>query len=805
MPNQLLHVGFAFVAIGNIVLPEAGIAQELDEQSETSTMLGDPGPSQKNEESSAAAIADESAANLIVVTAQRREQALERTPVAVAVVSGEALATRAIVTEADLQTAVPGLTIKASQTANQLNYSLRGQTVDAFSTSRPSVLPYFNEVQVGGAGSTAFYDLGSIQVLKGPQGTLFGRNSTGGAVLFTSAKPTRFFEGYMLGRVGNYDNVYVEGAANLPVVSDSVLLRIAGAFQRRDGFQFNLFSGERFGNVERENIRVSLRLSPNASITNDTVVDYAHAGGNSVSGVAYTGRPASASPPFVPTNILYSPALDLIFGPGAWAAYLAAHPKANPEGFDAEIAAQQGRGPFLVNSDTPNFHRSKLLIASNITTIDINSDMQVKNILGYVRRRQLDAGEFDGTVFGADDNGDIGRGGVLRQFSEELQLLGKTFGKQLEYITGIYYSSERNHDRSLAQILDLLPFIPPTNQQNAGVTKNETIAGYAHGTMDLGEISGLEGLKFIAGARYSSEQIEFRRDSDDVYVLNPNPAFLDAQIETFNSLSWQLGLEYQATSNLLLYGVTRRSNRSGGFNQFAPPLAGFGNEGGGAYRPEVATDIELGAKYRGDIGVPARFNLAFYDMNVKNIQRANYVQILGNLAGLTVNVPEAKITGFELDGSVDPANWLTLGGSLNYTNARFTDNIVQVFGNPPTAFETYPDTPEWSAVGFAQATVPVSTLVRASLRGDVYAQTSTFFSSTGTNLNPGTKLPGYTVANFRVGVEHEKAGLSLALHLKNAFNKVYYVGGIGFSSLFAVNTAVPGEPRTVLMEARWNF
>src|ERR1700692_166254 len=126
----------------------------------------------------------------IVVTAQRREASLERTPVAVEVLTADALDKEAVTTEGDLQLSVPGLTVRTTENATQLNYSIRGQSVDAFTGSPPAVLPYFNEVQTTNNSSTGFYDLDSIQVLKGPQGTLFGRNATGGAVLFTSTKPT---------------------------------------------------------------------------------------------------------------------------------------------------------------------------------------------------------------------------------------------------------------------------------------------------------------------------------------------------------------------------------------------------------------------------------------------------------------------------------------------------------------------------------------------------------------------------------------------------------------------------------------
>ena len=295
----------------------------------------------------------------IVVTAQRRSETMERTPISIAVLGDKALREQAIVSELDLQVALPGVTVKAGQNANQLNYSIRGQTVDSFSSSRPSVLPYFNEVQVGGQASTAFYDLASVQVLKGPQGTLFGRNSTGGAVLFTSAKPEEEFGGHVSGWVGNYNEAKAEGAVNIPLVDDKALLRIAGFYQRRDGYQFNLFNATRFGDVDRKNARVSLTLRPTETISNELVVDYAKSGGNNLSSVAYNTFGIGEGNPFVATPFLYSPLVDTAFGPGAWDAFLAAHPGADPEGWVASVEKQQARGPFTVDVDAPNFHEGE--------------------------------------------------------------------------------------------------------------------------------------------------------------------------------------------------------------------------------------------------------------------------------------------------------------------------------------------------------------------------------------------------------------------------------------------------------------
>lgn len=741
----------------------------------------------------------------IIVTAQRRAQTLERTPVAITAVSAQALQRQAIVATSDLQLAVPGLTVKAGQSSNQLNFSLRGQTVDSFSSSRPSVLPYINEVQVGGSSASAIFDVESVQVLKGPQGTLFGRNSTGGAVLFTTTRPTNEFGGYATVRGGNYSNIQGEGAINVPIVDDHVLLRVAGFFQRRDGFQYNLFTDRRLGKVRRESIRGSLTLK-SGDLKNDLVVDYGHSGGENLSSVVYNVLPLGVGAPFVPNNFIYTPAADSAFGAGFFASFLAAHPGADPQGIIAFAAKQKARGPFVIDVDSPNFHLSKTLFVSNITSVDLGGNTQLRNIIGYVSYRAQDTSEFDGTPFPANTNGPEGRGGLLHQFSEELQLVGKAFGSKLSYVAGVYYARDNDHQRSITVLLDLLPLAPPITQVNDGTTRNETIAGYAQGTLDLSDLVGVEGLGVTAGARYSSEHTSFVHLNDDAYLTNPNPAFVNPLSDTFKKFSWQLGIQEQLNSNLLLYVTSRRSFRSGGFNFFAPPLPGFGNDGGSEYKPETATDVEIGAKYRGQIGtVPLRVNLAAYNMWVDDIQRSNYVSIFGSLAGITVNVPKAEVTGFELDGSMSPVPWLSVGGNLNYTNARFTSNLVSVLGNPAVAFGPYPDTPKWSGAAYAEAFTDLTSRIRGSIRGDLYSQTSFSFSSTGNTLNPGTRVPGYTLANFRVGIEDSRSGWSLAGLVKNAFDRTYYVGGIGFASLLALNTVIPGEPRTWMIEAGIKF
>ncbi len=751
----------------------------------------------------------------IVVTAQRRVETLSRTPVSVQVLSSDALERRAITTDSDLQTAIPGLTVRAGQTSNTLNYSIRGQTVDINSNSRSSVLPYVNEVQVGGgaskggASASSLYDLSSVQVLKGPQGTLFGRNSTGGAVLFETRKPSDQLEGYVSGWIGNYDERKLEGALNLPLVADVLAVRAAGFYQERDGYQVNLLDDTRLGNVDRQSGRLSISFTPSSNFTNETMIQYTRARGNNMSIVAVDTFPAESGMGFIPGSFLYSPLLDTAFGPGSWDAFLAANPNLNPGGLEAAIADQLTRDLLHVRLDSPNYHRSDDWVITNLSELEIGANTRLRLILGYGHSKYGNAAEYDGTEFPLDNLAPEGVRGTLEQFSVEPQIQGEAFGGALKYVTGLFYSKDTEVTRALTAILDLSPVADVILQPNTGSIRSKSYAAYTHGTLDLGGLTGLDGLSITLGGRYTEEKVSNLHFDDDVYILNgppPGATFENPLRDKFEQFSWTAGLQYQATPELLLYVTSRRSFRSGGFNFYAPPLSGFGNDGGAEFKQEKATDIEGGIKYSGRIGsMPAAFNLAGYKMWIKNIQRSNFVSVFGQLAGITVNVPEAQVYGFELDAQISPTTWLDLGGSVVYTHAEFTDNVVSVLQNPAVEFGPYPDTPEWALTGYFNVDAPITTRLTGVLRGDVYHQTSMAYSSTADTLNPGAIIPGYTILNFRAGIEDRDAGWSIAGIVKNATDKKYAVGGVAYKSLLSTNTLVPGAPRTYMLELRYNF
>lgn len=768
----------------------------------------------------------DNAVDEIVVTAQRRDERLSRTPVSVAVVSSETLARAQIISEQDLRTATPGLSVRASTSSNQLNYSLRGQSQDAFSGTRPGVLPYINEVQIGGSGgSTAFYDLQSVQVLKGPQGTLFGRSATGGAVLFTTAKPTDTFGGYVSGIYGNYNAVKAEGAINAPIAGNKLMARVAGFYQSRDGFQRNLFDGGREGDVKRWGLRGSLSADL-GGVKNDVVVDYFNSRSENTIGVLsgllpFTGGGAG-NPPFIPIQFLYSGIATPVARAtgigtvqaftGAPAANVAAfydgyfasaqHPANGIAGF---LSDQTARGPFIVSSDGKNIYNADNIIVTNSTSIEIGSNAQIRNILGYTNLKSQTAFDADGTPYGISSQGP--KNGLLitnartEQFSEELQLSGKTAGGALTYVIGGYFADESTQTLQQSAFFDIL-FGGPT-QNNYFTIKNKTIAGYAQGTYQLND----SGLAVTAGARYTSEKVRklvLPGDSIRAALGDPAPPGLSYdQSRTFNRLSWQIGLQDQVNPNLLLYAVSRRAYKSGGFNGTVAPVVGFAATSGDSYLAEQVTDAEIGAKFKGAIGaVPTRLSIALFHNWITNSQRTAYSLVQNNPASLTVNVPSGRTYGLEFEGQIRPANWLSIGGSFNYTHASYSNGAVLANGSAQS-YDQVPDTPEVSGTIFADVTVPVSGEISVLAHGDVYGQEKSFTTPRSVN-NFGTTIPGYVLTNFRLGLQ-SKSGWSVTANLKNAFNRVYYAGGIPTGEIYQINTLVPGEPRTFTVEARFKF
>ncbi|UNU43723.1 TonB-dependent receptor [Sphingopyxis sp. YF1] len=735
----------------------------------------------------------------IVVTARRREESLALVPVSISAYGAEDLEKRAIRSEADLQLATPGVTVRQNLSQNQLNFSIRGQSVDAFSNSSPGVLPYINEVQVSASTATSFFDLQGIQILKGPQGTLFGRNATGGAVLYQTQKPTDEFEGFVSARVGNLGQAGLQGAVNIPLSSDRVMLRVAGDYNRSDGNVYNAYRDTRTGGSDARSLRVSLTVKPFEGLTNEFVGQYGWFGGTNSDPFLYSanacGLTNNGYTPSSSAGCLYDPSFP------SFAAFLAAHPGVYPDGVKALEAYVRTLGKFTSYNDYPARHRARAGFISNATTLDLGSDLQLKNIVGFTRSRANEQSDLDGTpypIFAALNSpaDSIGQTYRTRQFSNELQLQGTVADGSLDFIIGGYYSFQKDQQDHPLLAFDLSPEIPGTPVTYGWSTVDRSRALFGQATYRFGN-----GLSVTGGLRYTWETFSIAQTPGTIYASAPSERI------KFSKPSWSVGLDYQVSPDLMLYAVTRGSWRTGGFNGFSPPVFATAAGGGNLFLPEKVKDVEVGAKFAGRVGdTPLRMNLALYNQWIDDIQRTAYYILNGNPLSFTANVPKAKVTGVEADINVKPASWLELGGSIAYANARFTSPRVSFFGTS-VDFGPYADAPKWTGTLFAQATAPLpGDAGSLGLRAELYAQTGQYFSNLNDTINPDTRLPGYALGNVRLDWEEPfSAPVTVSAFVKNVGNRGYWVGGVPEGANLGVNIASWGQPRTYGLEMRYRF
>jgi len=202
--------------------------------------------------------------NEIIVTARKREETLQKVPVAVSAFTGEGLRQKNITNIYDIAANVPGLAVRSGAAERgTVDFFIRGQGSTA--NSPPSVITYFGEAPAYTSllgSDIEFYDIGSVQVLKGPQGTLFGRSATGGAVLLGPQRPTNKIEGYVTVRAGSYNMHELNGALNIPLIPDVLKMRFSGSVERRDGFFKNTNGFRDQDDRHREGYRLQLDFTP---------------------------------------------------------------------------------------------------------------------------------------------------------------------------------------------------------------------------------------------------------------------------------------------------------------------------------------------------------------------------------------------------------------------------------------------------------------------------------------------------------------------------------------------------------------
>jgi len=720
----------------------------------------------------------------IIVQARRRDEGLQSVPLAITALSGDALRSQSVVTVQDLGQHIPSLTVSGNLgRRDTVVIGIRGQrnllprlSYDA------AVGVYFAEVPIARPYglNASLYDISSVQVLKGPQGTLFGRNTTGGAMLFEPNRPTDDFGGSVELEYGNYDHRMVTGMFNLPV-SDTLAVRVAGRIAKRDGFTKNILTGKRLDAVDNQSFRASVKFNPTPDIENLLVYDFYHSSTSGQSVYLRALRPGGV--------------VSRLFGPGGTFGDIA-----------SELAAQKERGPHRVALDGVGPSKVRNQGISNRTTITLSDDISLKNVLGWRKVKSQDTTDLDGSPLPISRPFQTAN---IQQLSEELQLQGKALDGALSYIVGGFYFREWGDDITYGTSLNIpIPLGPgaPINtltnpRSSGGYGRSESESLFAQLTY---EIPGVAGLKATAGFRYSWDKrrveispadslgCRFERTAATPAGLTPCLAIGRA---SFSAPTWTVGLDYQVSPKTLLYIVSRRGYRSGGLNIGSESFAELK-----PFLPETVTDVETGIKSDWLLGsVPVRTNAAFYYSSGKDVQRTAQI-IPERVTTTTLNAASTEIYGAELEVIVRPTSGLSLSGYFSWDHARYK-KFVTVSGDfSNNRFSFTPEVKygltvryetELPSIGEAAATFDYSWQGRVEF-GDIN-EVESYQSS-------------YGLANARL--ELNKAGGSpadIALFVRNIFKKEYANSGTAFQNALGFTSILPGEPRMYGVQVRYSF
>lgn len=775
-----------------------------------------------------AAQREEAGLSTIIVTATRREASLQDVAVATTVLSGDD-ASRAGVTQTNqLALLVPNLTIGGTADS-QPKFTLRGiGTVDQFQNLNPGVAIYTDDVYngLGVAQTFAMFDLERVEVLRGPQGTLYGKNATGGAVNIISRKPAFENSAGLMAAVGAYNLGFSEGFVNV-APSDTLAARVSFTLLSRDGFSFNTFRGRDEDRADRWALRGQIRFAPSDTAEFNLRADVGRNRGD-----LKTRRFAGGLVPDA-TNPRGFRETGLLDGIDTSAQGVVSNINNNPAGTVIGYVDTPQMRRFV--SDLDQIDRINQWGVSGTGRIAL-SDTVTLNFVSAYRDVSRD------TVTDSDVSGlDLFATGLSNDshfWSQEIRLNGQ-WGT-IDWILGGHYYNEEHTGRNSARLFGCffaaqpcrVNYVPPgfTAAQLTGLAlvpraptvllpryeqRNESLAGFAEASLPVTET-----LTVTAGLRYTTEKREITAS------LTSNNPFLGAAFgpasfaKRFNDLSGRVMLEYRPNADVLAYvsyaTAFKAGNFNGGFSRslaelqsLPPPRAGqttpadFDPTKPYPVNPEKLRALEGGLKLQ-----PAgnlRANLAAFHYWYEDLQVTTIVNAVASLR----NASQARVWGAELEVDWRPVPQLALRLAGGYLNSRYED-FLDLERNPVTGQSLLIDrsgnqlvnAPEWSVVMGAEHTLPFGSSWQIRSSADARYQSRVFFQPDNIER---LSQPGYVLANARIGIERRDGTLGIALIAENLFDKSYVVDGNRNGSPFFVDALTFGTPRLWSLQISTKF
>jgi iron complex outermembrane receptor protein len=631
------------------LLTGSGLTYELQGE-HTVRIVAQPGPLESitasSERSAPTQLSIEAAATPLTpllleevfVTARRIEESAQDVPIVVNVFTPEVMTTQDMRTFTELERMMPAVSTCCGRS-----------TVSAFTYIRGvnNAVGYFAEVPTLLNGNALYFDMANVQVLKGPQGTLFGIATNGGAILYEPQQPVQRFEGYAALTGGERNRVTAEGVINLPV-SDELWLRVGGISHRADGYVRDVTNGTLLGTEDYWTGRIVMNYRPNERLTNASILNV-HSSDRIPEplGVPY-GPEAGINPTGSVAATFDGPALD------AW------------------MRRQEGLGRYeIVGNSVIGGPRQRLdqLNFINTTSYQLAPQLKLRNIAGFVQDRNRTITDTDATPFQIFETSfPTELAGPTRQYTDELQLQGTALDNSLAYVVGTF-NRWLKQDEPATMYSYSLGVRSGTRSRAEG----NTTSVFAEATYALTSL--LEGLELTAGYRFTRDsreaaQVRYDAAGNEVSSFEANGAW--------GRGSYRWGLTFTPLPQMMLYFMNSKGYSAGGFNLIAPPALR-------KFDPEILDNYELGVKAEWQWwGRPVRTNLSAYygdwdDMQAQVTSRCDTSTGVV-FCQLTRNAATGKIHGVEGEFTLKPTDTLSISGNFAYMRGEYDE----FFGSTPT-------------------------------------------------------------------------------------------------------------------------
>jgi len=716
----------------------------------------------------------------VVVTAQRREETLQDVPIAVTALSGDFLQQQQVFSVESLSLYTPSLHIFA-EAVNSEFYTIRGvgrANEDIGSDSGVAV--FIDDVYIArqGAANLSLFDIERVEILRGPQGTLWGKNATGGAINIITRKPTDKVSGYLSVDVGEYGTRNFRAAVNAPLINDKLSGRIAVQARERDGLYKNLTTGESGNNINTQSLRGSLRYTPSDATEVLLSADWERSDQKGVLKSVIVDVPGT---PYVLKDF-----------------FRVTFPTQEP---DIRSSRSGDNGKQGVDQ-----YGANLTIRHELSFADLVFVSGYRSEDSFHREDNDHAPEVSAVVF-SDQNSS--------SFSQEIRLASRDSGA-LTWTAGLYWFHE-NAKRNQGRYSDFFgpgglvgPRSPEyqnsTTMFETGITTN-SYAFFGQATYDF-----TEQLSLTLGGRFTSDKKSFDVNAfatsnvpggSDYSLFIPNGAFNTSNSETWNRFTPRAVLAYKFNDELNSYLSYSEGFKSGGFDGSPKNAAAVV-----PFEPEKVKNYEVGLKGR-FFDNRLTTDLAAFFIDFTDLQLQGFDPVTGS--PITSNAAAAEIKGVELEIAALLGENLTFKLGASILDHEFTDYFIRVFdptiqGGPP--FRTVDKAgdrigliPRYNAHVGLRYTWPSNDYGEWSVSGDwsMADKTTTVFNTLWSN--------SYDVLDLRLNWEPSQGNWYASLWLKNALDEQYYRGGGPVPDLFdkIARLGLMADPRIFGVTFTWRY